>query len=132
MLELLIAVGVAAILITVSFTTWQRYTAQQRLRFAAIQVASSLRQAEERAKAERAIYTVAFTASSSNYTIARSSGGFQESAVLPTGVTPQAADTVTFTAFGQPDAAHTVTLQNLTGTRTASVDSAGGITYQGP
>jgi Tfp pilus assembly protein FimT len=128
----LVAIGVAAILVTVSYTTWQRYTAQQRLRYAAIQVASSLRQAEERAKAERVTYTVAFTASSSNYIIARSSGGFQESALLPTGVTPQAADTVTFSAFGQPDAAHTVTLQNLTGTRTASIDSAGGITYQGP
>ena len=129
---MLVAIGVAAILVTVSYTTWQRYTAQQRLRYAAIQVASSLRQAEERAKAERVTYTVAFTASSSNYIIARSSGGFQESALLPTGVTPQAADTVTFSAFGQPDAAHTVTLQNLTGTRTASIDSAGGITYQGP
>ena len=129
---MLVAIGVAAILVTVSYTTWQRYTAQQRLRYAAIQVASSLRQAEERAKAERVTYIVAFTASSSNYIIARSSGGFQESALLPTGVTPQAADTVTFSAFGQPDAAHTVTLQNLTGTRTASIDSAGGITYQGP
>lgn len=126
------AIGVAAILVIVSYTTWQRYTAQQRLRYAAIQVASSLRQAEERAKAERVTYTVAFTASSSNYIIARTNGGFQESALLPTGVTPQAADTVTFSAFGQPDAAHTVTLQNLTGTRTASIDSAGGITYQGP
>ena len=129
---MLVAIGVAAILVTVSYTTWQRYTAQQRLRYAAIQVASSLRQAEERAKAERVTYTVAFTASSSNYIIARTSGGFQESALLPIGVTPQAADTVTFSAFGQPDAAHTVTLQNLTGTRTASIDSAGGITYQGP
>ncbi len=132
MLELLIVVAVLGVLVVVTYTTWQKYSNQQRLRYAAIQVASGLRQAEERAKAERSIYTVAFSVSSTTYVISRSAGGFQENAVLPVGVTPQASDTVTFSAFGQPDAAHTITLQNNTGTRTASVDSVGGITYQGP
>ena len=50
--------------------------------------------------------------------------------MLPSGVTP--ADTVTFTAFGQPDAAHTIALQNSAGTKAASVEGAGGITYQNP
>lgn len=131
-LELLIAVGIAAILVAAAYTTWRNYSAQQRLRYAAAQVASGLREAEERAKAERTIYTVTFTASSPTYTILRASGGFIENAALPSGVTPQATDTVTFSAFGQPDTAHTITLQNTAGTRTASVDSAGGITYQGP
>ncbi len=132
MLELLIAVGIAAILVTLSYTNWRSYTAQQRLRYAAVQVASGLREAEERAKAERTTYTVTFTASSSTYTILRTSGGFIDNAVLPGGITPQASDTVTFSAFGVPDAAHTITLQGTAGTRTASVDTVGGITYQGP
>jgi len=132
LLEMLIAVLIASILVAVTYTSWRNYTAQQRLRYGAIQVASGLREAEERAKAERAAYTVTFTASASTYVIKRTAGGFLENAALPNGVAPQASDTVTFSAFGQPDAAHTVTLQNNTGTKTASVDSAGGITYQNP
>jgi prepilin-type N-terminal cleavage/methylation domain-containing protein len=132
MLEMMIVLVIAGILVTLSFTAWRTYTAQQRLRYGAIQVASGLREAEERAKSERAAYTIAFTGSSSTYVIQRTAGGFVENAALPTGVTPQASDTVTFSAFGRPDAAHTVTLQNNTGTKTASVDSAGGITYQSP
>ncbi len=134
MLELMIAVAIAGVLVTVTYTTWQKYSNQQRLRYSAIQVASGLREAEERAKAERSTYTVAFTASSSTYVIQKTSGGggFLEQAALPPGVTPQATDTVTFSAFGVPDAAHTITLQNYTGTKTASVDAAGGITYQSP
>ena len=132
MLELLIAVAIAAVLVAVTYTTWRKYSDQQRLRYAVIEVASSLREAEERAKAERAQYTVAFTTASGRYVIQRSSGGFIENAALPTGVSPQATDTVTFSAFGVPDAAHTVTLQNTTGTKTASIDTVGGITYQSP
>ncbi len=131
-LEMLIAVAIAAILVALSYSTWRNYSAQQRLRYAAVQVASGLREAEERAKAERTGYAVTFTAGSSTYPIARSSGGFVENAVLPSGVTAQTSDTVTFSAFGQPDAAHTITLVSTAGTRTASVNSAGGITYQGP
>lgn len=132
MIELLIAVAIAAILVTVTYTHWRGYTAQQRLRYAAIQVATGLREAEERAKAERSVYTVTFTSSSETYTITRTSGGFNEKAPLPPGVTPAASDTVTFSAFGQPDAAHTITLQSTAGSRTASVDTVGGITYQSP
>ncbi len=132
MLELLIAVAVAAILVASTYTSWRGYSAQQRLRYAAVQVASGLREAEERAKAERTIYTVTFTSSSATYTILRTSGGFIDNAVLPSGITPQASDTVTFSAFGVPNAAHTITLQGTAGTRTASVDTVGGITYQGP
>jgi prepilin-type N-terminal cleavage/methylation domain-containing protein len=132
MLELLLAVAIASILVAVTYTTWQKYANQQRLRYAVIQVASGLREAEERAKAERATYTVVFTTTSPTYVIQRTGGGFIENAALPKGVAPQATDTVTFSAFGVPDAAHTITLQNGTGSKTASVDAAGGITYQTP
>ena len=93
MLEMFIALSIAAILVTLTFTNWRNYTAQQRLRYAAIQVASGLREAEERAKAERTVYTVTFTASSSTYLIVRTSGGFNENAALPPGVTPASNDT---------------------------------------
>ena len=117
-LEMVIVLAIVSVLITLSYTNWRGYTAQQRLRFGAIQMASNLREAEERAKAERSQYTIAFTGSSGSYVIARSTGGFHENASLPTGVTPQASDTVTFSPFGVPDAAHTVTLQSAAGTRT--------------
>jgi prepilin-type N-terminal cleavage/methylation domain-containing protein len=131
-LEMVIALAIVSVLVTLSYSNWRNYSAQQRLRFAAIQVASNIREAEERAKAERSQYTITFTGASGSYVIARSTGGFHENASLPTGVTPQASDTVTFSPFGVPDAAHTVTLQSTAGTRTASVDSVGAITYQGP
>ncbi|HKV44887.1 MAG TPA: hypothetical protein VJT32_09485, partial [bacterium] len=131
-MEMTVVVVIAAILIALSYTSWQGYTAQQRLRFGTMQVATDLREAEERAKAERTQYTITFTGLSSAYIIARTGGGFRENVSLPSGVSPQASTTVTFTPFGQPDAAHTVTLQNGAGTRTASIDTVGGITYQGP
>ncbi|TMI86920.1 MAG: prepilin-type N-terminal cleavage/methylation domain-containing protein [Bacillati bacterium ANGP1] len=131
-LEMVIVLAIMSILVTLSFTHWRNYTAQQRLRYGAIQMASNLREAEERAKAERSQYTVTLTGASSSYVIARSGGGFLENATLPTGVTPQTADTVTFSAFGVPDAAHTITLQSTAGTRTASVNASGAIAYQGP
>jgi prepilin-type N-terminal cleavage/methylation domain-containing protein len=131
MLELMIAVAIAAILVVAAYTSWRKYSDQQRLRYSVIQVASSLRQGEERAKAERSTYTVTFTASSSTYVIQRVSGGYLENAQLPTGVTPQASDTVTFTQFGVPqnNTPHTITLQNGAGTKTASVNAYGAVTY---
>lgn len=129
MLELMIATAIASILVAVAYTSWRSYSDKQRLQYGVIQVASSLRQSEERAKAERAQYTITFAASSSTYVIQRVSGGFRENAQLPTGVTAQAAATVTFSAFGVPDAAHTITLQNGAGTKTATVGAQGAVTY---
>jgi len=131
MLELMIAVAIAGILVIAAYTSWRKYSDQQRLRYSVIQVASSLRQGEERAKAERSTYTITFTASSSTYVIQRASGGYLENAQLPTGVTPQASDTVTFTQFGVPqnNTPHTITLQNSAGTKTASVNAYGAVTY---
>ncbi len=131
MLELMIAVAIAGILVITAYTNWRKYSDQQRLRYSVIQVASSLRQGEERAKAERSTYTITFTASSSAYVIQRVSGGYLENAQLPTGVTPQTSDTVTFTQFGVPqnNTPHTITLQNSAGTKTASVNAYGAVTY---
>lgn len=129
MLELMIATVIAGILVVASYTSWRKYSDQQRLRFGVIQVASSLRQGEERAKNERSPYTITFTASSSTYVIQRVSGGYLENAQMPAGVTAQNADTVTFSAFGVPDAAHTITLQNAVGTKTATVGAGGAVSY---
>ena len=127
--ELLVAVALIAAMLVAAFTSFRKYNDRQNLKYAVVQVASGLRQGEERAKAERTVYTVAFGAGASTYAIARSSGGFLENASLPGTVTPQATDTVTFSAFGIPDAAHTITLQNAAGAKTVSVDTQGGITY---
>ena len=132
MLELMIATAIAGILIVAGYTSWRKYSDQQRLRYGVIQVASSLRQGEERAKAERSQYTITFTASSSTYVIQRISGGYLENAQMPAGVSAQSSDTVTFSQFGIPDAAHTITLKNGAGTKTASVGVQGAVTYQSP
>ncbi len=132
LLEVVVVLAIIAVVTTLAFARWQGYTAQQRLRYGAAQVATDLRQAQERAKAERIQYTVTFTASSSAYTIARSGGGFVENTRLPDQVTAMANQVVTFSAFGKPDAAYTITVQNSTGTGTASVNATGGITYQAP
>ncbi len=129
MLELMIAAAIAGILVIAAYSNWRKYSDQQRLRYGVIQVASSLRQGEERAKAERSPYTITFTASSSTYVVQRVSGGYLENAQMPNGVTAQAGVTVTFSAFGVPDAAHTITVQNGTGTKTATVGAQGAVTY---
>lgn len=132
LLELVVVGMLVAVLMTVAMTGWRGHIAQQRLRYGVAQVAANLRQAHERAKAERAPYTVTFTASASGYTIARNSGGFAENAVLPEGVTATENLVIIFSAFGRPDAERTVIVQNAAGAATASVNAAGGITYQEP
>jgi len=131
MIELMVVLLIGFIFLGFAYTTWQRYNRVQQLRLGAAQVAADLREAEERARAQRAAYTVTFAVSSPTYTIAKTGGGFLKTSVL-SGVTTTANTTVTFSAFGQPDAAHTITLQDSAGTSTASVTAAGGITYQGP
>lgn len=132
LLEVVVALGVMAVLLALAYSRWQGHMDQQRLRFGAAQVATDLRLARERARAERTPYTVTFAGSSSDYTIERRSGGFLERTRLPDGVTTAADLVVTFDAFGRPDAAHTVTVQNPAGVRTASVSASGGIIYQEP
>ncbi len=131
-LELTVVVTILSVLMALSYSHWRGHTAEQRLRYGTIQVATDLREGQERAKYERRQYTVTFTASFSTYTIARAGGGFVENASLPAGVTVAADDVVTFSAFGQPDAAHVITVQNSRGAGTASVNATGGITYQAP
>ncbi|KRT76389.1 MAG: general secretion pathway protein H, type IV fimbrial biogenesis protein FimT [Armatimonadetes bacterium CSP1-3] len=140
MTELVAVLALLGILVALAFTQWNGYLSQQRLRHGIVQVATDLRQAQERAKAERTPYTVIFTAASSAYTIASSGGGFTENTRLPDGVAAAAGETVTFSTFGQPvtsvtDAtprAYIVTVQNAAGRGTASVNATGGITYQAP
>src|SRR3970282_804951 len=118
LLGVVVTLSVLAILMTLAFTRGQAYTARQRLLFGTAQVATDLRQAQERAKAERAAYTVTFTAASAAYTIARTGGGFTENTQLPDGITAGANEVFTFCAFGRPDAARSIAIQNTSGTGT--------------
>lgn len=132
LLEVLIVGFILVVATTLALSRWQGYTAQQRLRFGTAQVASDLRQAQERAKSERIAYTVTFTAASSAYTIARTGGGFVENTQLPDQVTATASQVLTFSAFGRPGAAYTVTVQNSMGSGTTTVNASGGTSYQTP
>lgn len=131
-IEIVFVISILAILMALSYSRWTGYTDQQRLDYGIIQVASDLREGQERAKEARVQYTVTFTAASSAYVIARSGGGFVENAQLPVGVTAAASEVVTFSTFGQPDAAHTITVQNSTGSGTVTVNATGGISYTTP
>lgn len=132
LLELVVLMSIIGVVLALSYSPWRGYRAKERLRYGTIQVATDLREAQERAKYERRQYTVTFTASSRAYTIASSGGSFAENASLPDGVVGTANTVVTFSAFGRPDSAYTITVQNSTGTGTASVNATGGITYQTP
>ncbi len=127
--EVMIASVLAGILLVAAYGSWRKYSDQQRLRYGVVQVASSLRQGEERAKAERAQYTITFTAASSTYVIQRVSGGYLENAEMPSGVSAEASDTVTFSPFGVPDAEHTITLKNGAGIKTATIGAQGAVSY---
>jgi prepilin-type N-terminal cleavage/methylation domain-containing protein len=139
LIELVIAAAVMALLMTLAITRWNAYMAQQRIRYGTTQVATDLRHAQERAKAERMQYTVNFTASSGTYSIVRSDNGFRENAQLPDGVSPTATRAIVFSAFGKPidpvsgnPQAYTISVRNTAGTGTATVNASGGITYQEP
>jgi Tfp pilus assembly protein FimT len=132
LLEVAITGALLAVLVALAMTRWHGYTAHQRLRFGSAQVATDLRSAQERARSERVVYTVAFTAGSSDYAIVRSGGGFNENTRLPDGVAAVGTVTVTFSAFGQPGPAQTILVHNSAGTGTISVNASGGITYLEP
>jgi Tfp pilus assembly protein PilE len=131
-LELVATTVIVAVLLGLSLTHWNGYRAQQRLRYGTAQLATDLRQAQERAKMERRQYTVTLTAGARAYRIASGDGVFVENATLPDGVTPTASTTVVFQSFGQPASAYTLTVRNSTGTGTVTVTLRGGVTYTTP
>jgi prepilin-type N-terminal cleavage/methylation domain-containing protein len=132
LLEVIVAVALLGVLLTLAFSRWQGHQDKQRLRYGVAQVAANLRQAQERAKSERIEYTVTFTQGSAAYPIARSGGGFLENAEMPTGVTASGNLIVRFSPFGQPASDYSVTIENPAGAATVTVSSFGGITYVEP
>jgi len=138
MLEVLVAIAILSVLLLFGFLQWREYTELQRLRYGTVQLATDVREAMERAKAERNAYTVNVTVASSDYSIVRTAGGYTENTQLPNGVTAAATQVVRFSAFGKPvdavgvPAAYVLTVQNPKGTGVVTVTSAGGVTYQEP
>lgn len=132
LVELIAALVILAVLLGLAYPSWQRFQAHQSLRYAAAQVATDLREAQERAKAERTTYEATFTGGGGQYQVRRTSGGFLHLGELPRGVTVSASVTVTFNAFGKPDNAYTIVLSNPAGSATVSVTGGGGIQYDAP
>ncbi|MDQ7842965.1 MAG: prepilin-type N-terminal cleavage/methylation domain-containing protein [Armatimonadota bacterium] len=135
-IELMVAMGVLAVVLAIAVNQWHDYSEWQRLRYGTVQVATDLREAQERARAERRQYTVTFTSGSAAYAIA--GPGYSENAEMPAGVTATATQTIYFSAFGKPvtvggaPTAYSVTVQNPKGSGTISITQAGGITYSEP
>lgn len=134
LIETLVAMAILSVILGMGMFYWQSRLNQNALRFGTFQVTSDIRQAQDLAKNERYQYTVAFNAGAPNYTIRRIdylSGGYNKTVQLPSGVTTNT-DSVVFSAFGRPDAAHTVSVTNSVGTASISVNATGGIAYQLP
>jgi len=132
LVELVLALLILAVLLGLAYPSWQRFQAHQSLRYAAAQVATDLREAQERAKAERKAYQVSFTDRSGRYQVQRNDGGFVHVADLPRGVVVEGGVLVTFSAFGRPNGAYRIVLSNPAGSATVTVDPGGGIRYDAP
>ncbi len=147
LVELVTALLILWVLLALAYPSWQRFQAHQSLRYAAAQVATDLREAQERAKAERRPYRASFTANSPQYRVEAVAGGFVHEVVLggcesptthqptfsaPTCVKPTADVVVQFSAFGRPDSGYAIVLQNAAGSATVTVTGGGGIRYETP
>jgi prepilin-type N-terminal cleavage/methylation domain-containing protein len=132
LVELVAALVILGVLLGLAYPSWQRFRAHQSLRYGAAQVATDLREAQERAKAERKEYRVTFTAGSGEYTVERVGGGFTHRAELPPGVRVSGGAVVSFSAYGRPNEAYTIQLVNSAGTATVTVSGGGGIQYSAP
>lgn len=132
-IEMVVAMAVLVVVLAMVLPNWIGRRNQNDLRYGTIQVFSDLREAQEQAKASRAQFTITFTASSASYTIVgATTPTYNKTFTYPGQVRPTADQAVIWSAFGQPDAAHTITLQNSIGTATVSVNATGGITYTLP
>jgi len=139
--ELVAALLILGALLGLAYPSWQRFRAYQSLRYGAAQVATDLREARERAMAERRCYRVTFTGGSPLYTVERAGGGFLHRAELPGGVVALRGAEVVFRAFGRPGGpcdgsgpgtGYTVQLVNPAGTAEVTVSPGGGIEYTAP
>ena len=138
LIELVVVFAVLSIMLLLGVLQWREYTELQRVRYGTMQLATDVREAMERAKAERNAYLVTLTGASSAYSIARAEGGYVENARLPNGVVAGATQIVLVSAFGRPVDAlggsieYVLAVQNQKGTGIVTVTSAGGVTYQEP
>lgn len=130
--ELSLALLVMTVILAWSIPNWVGRRNWETLRSGTLQVFTDMREAQERAKAERTPYNVTFTVSSNAYTVSRSTGGFSRTSRLPGVVRTPAALNLTFSAFGQPNTAVTISLQNDFGTGTVVINASGGISYTLP
>jgi prepilin-type N-terminal cleavage/methylation domain-containing protein len=137
-IEILLVIAIVSLLFLFGALQWREYTELQRVRYGTVQLATDVREAMERAKAERNAYTVSVTAASSGYSIARTAGGYTENTTLPLGVMATVTQVVRFSPFGKPiddlgaPAGYVLTVQNPKGTGVVTVTPAGGVTYQEP
>ncbi len=132
LIEVLVAMSIMSIMFAMGVYYWQGRLNQNALRFGTFQVSSDIRQAQEMAKSQRYQYTVTFTSGAPTYTVTCAAPcSYNKTIQLPSNVTTNTVSVV-FSAFGQPSSAYTVSVQNVVGTATVSVDVMGGITYQLP
>jgi prepilin-type N-terminal cleavage/methylation domain-containing protein len=132
LIEVLVAMGIMSVVFALGIFYWQGRLNQNALRYGTFQVSSDIRQAQELAKSQRYQYTVAFTSGAPTYTVSCPLPcSYNRTIQLPSKVTTNTVSVV-WSGFGQPSSAYTVSVQNVAGTATVTVDIMGGITYQLP
>jgi len=124
--------AILSVMFAMGLFYWQSRMNQNALRYGTFQVASDIRQAQELAKSQRYQYTLTFSSGATSYTITCAAPcSYNQTVQLPAGVTTNGV-IVIWSAFGQPDAAHTISVTNSIGTGTVSVNATGGLNYQLP
>jgi prepilin-type N-terminal cleavage/methylation domain-containing protein len=123
--EILVAVGVFAILVAIAVPQFLALQPTSRLNGAARQVYSELMWARSKAVSENSSYVVTFP-TAQTMQIAGSTTKTVNIQTLYSGVTvSSSASTITFTARGTTDVAPTITLTNSGGTRTVTLRITG-------
>ncbi len=127
-LELMVAIGIATIVMAVAIPSFLSWLPTLRLSSAARQVATDLQVARMKAISQNAAYTVTFTQATGTYTYGTDS---RDVGQLYPGITISSAPTnPVFTPRGTASTTGTVTLSNGTATKQIVVSTVGRVTIQ--
>lgn len=127
-LELMVAIGIAMVVLGIAVPSFLTWLPTLRLSSAARQVATDLQVARMKAISQNASYTVTFNTSTGIYTYGADS---RDVGALYPGITISSAPTnPVFTPRGTASTTGTITLSNGTATKQVQVSTVGRVTMQ--
>lgn len=126
-LELMVAIGIAAIVMAVAVPSFMSWLPTLRLSSAARQVATDLQVARMKAISQNTSYTVTFTPSNGTYSYSTDSRDIGQ---LYPGISISSAPNPVFTPRGTASTTGTIRLSNGTATKDIVVSTVGRVTIQ--